>query len=373
MSSVKELVSELQTIAPLKYAAEWDNVGLLVGSTEWDCENVLLTIDLTPAVLREAMEAGMHAIIAYHPPIFAPLKSITDRSVKESIILDAARQGIAIYAPHTALDAAPGGVNDWLAEACGKGDVRALEAHAELPSTEQVKIVTFAPAESADAIRNGMATAGAGMIGEYSACSFEIPGSGTFLAGDATNPTVGKRGVFERASEVRLEMVCSRDALALALVALRQFHPYEEPPIDVYELIARPMRTVGMGRRITLDRGVTLKTITQRMKAHLGVRQLRVAQGDDTPRTYRTIGLCAGAGGSMLNDAIRQGCELFITGEMRHHDVLDATSRGCSVILAGHTHTERGYLKVLAKRLRGALSDVEFTVSKSDRSPWRSM
>ncbi len=373
MSSVKELVTELQTIAPLKYAAQWDNVGLLVGSQQWDCENVLLTIDLTPAVLYEAMEAGIHAIIAYHPPIFAPLKSVTDQSVKESIILDAARQGIAIYSPHTALDAAPGGVNDWLAEACGKGDVRAIESHAELPATEQVKIVTFAPAANIDAIRNGMATTGAGMIGEYSACSFEIPGTGTFLGGADTNPAVGKRGEFERAEEVRLEMVCGRDALALALVALRQFHPYEEPPIDVYELLARPARTVGMGRRIMLDRGVTLKTLVQRTKAHLGVRQLRIAQGDDTQRSYRKIGVCAGAGGSMLDDAIRQGCELFMTGEMRHHDVLDATSRGCAVILAGHTNTERGYLKVLAKRLGNALPDVAFTVSKNDRGPWRTM
>lgn len=373
MITVGKLVESMQQIAPLQYASDWDNVGLLIGAPDWPADLTLLTIDLTERVVTEARESGAGAIIAYHPPIFSPLKAITDASLKQRIVLELARHGIAVYCPHTALDAAPDGVNDWLAEACGKGDVRALRSYASLPQSEECKIVTFCPHDAVDAIRNGLATAGAGTIGAYSACSFEMPGTGTFLAGEGADPTVGQVGRFERTEEVRLEMVCSKSALGIAIIALRQFHPYEEPPMEIYELQARPMRQVGEGRRVTLDRPVALKTLLQRCKAQLGVRQLRVAHSPEAPSSFRTIGLCAGAGGSLLDDAIEQGCELFITGEMRHHDVLAALERGCSIMLAGHTNTERGYLKQLMARLSDAMPEAQFFISQADGDPLKSM
>ncbi len=371
--NVNEVIEVLETIAPLEYAADWDNVGLLVGSASWDAQTILLTIDLTKAVLREAIHAEAQMIVSYHPPIFDPLERVTDVEPKQRIVLEAARAGIAIYSPHTALDAAPGGVNDWIAEGLGSGDVRALEAHGAQPESEQCKIVTFCPAESVERLRNTLAAAGAGRIGKYELCSFEITGMGTFLGGKETTPSVGRRGEIHRVGEVRLEMVCPRASQALAVTTIKQFHPYEEPPIEIYELQPRPQRDIGQGRRVVLDQKLSLRVLVERIKRRLGMSQLRVAVGSRPPRRYRTIGLCAGAGGALRTEATAQGCEAFITGEMRHHDVLAAQAEGCTIILAGHTNTERGYLRVLRKRLRSSLPAAQVVISKKDCDPLRVM
>lgn len=370
---VGNLVQAMETIAPLRYAAEWDNVGLLVGAAGWDAEPMMLTIDLTHAVLDEAVRHDVQMIIAYHPPIFAPLKAVTDAEPRSMLVLEAARRGIAIYSPHTALDAAPGGINDWLAGAVGSGDVRALKPHESLPETEQLKVVTFCPPEAVERLRDALAAVGAGRIGDYERCSFEIKGTGTFYGGEGTKPAAGKAGRLERVDEVRLEMVCPHAASALAVQAIRHFHPYEEPPIEMYALQPRPHRGTGEGRRVVLDRKVSLKALVDSIKSHLSVDRVHVAAGDRAPARIGTIGLCAGAGGSLVQTAIAQGCEAYITGEMRHHDVLAAQAAGCTVILAGHTNTERGYLRVLRKRLGAALEGVEILISKADADPLKAM
>ncbi|UCD75212.1 MAG: Nif3-like dinuclear metal center hexameric protein [Phycisphaerales bacterium] len=371
--NVREVVEAIEAIAPLDHACDWDNVGLLIGSHDWSGSPVMLTIDLTEEVLREAIEAKVKMIIAYHPVIFEPFTRLTDATTRQRIVLEAARAGISVHSPHTALDAAPGGVNDWLAEGLGSGDTRALDVYESSPRTEERKIVTFCPVEAVDQLRNSLAAVGAGRIGEYELCSFEIPGTGTFLGGENTDPAVGEKGTLQRVDEVRLEMVCPADAVALAVMAVREFHPYEEPPIEIYRLQPRPMRGVGIGRRIRLDQPASLKSLAQRIKSRLGVAHLRASVGRNAPSRYSTIGLCPGAGVSVLDEAIRQGCELFLTGEMRHHDLLSAQARGCTVVLAGHTNTERGYLKILAKRLQQALPEVAFLISEKDEDPLKAM
>ncbi len=370
---VHEAIKALESIAPLEFAADWDNVGLLIGSSDWNANNIFLTIDLTESVLREAVDRSTQMIVAYHPPIFEPLFSLTDAQPKQRIVLVAARAGIAVYSPHTALDAAPGGVNDWIAAGLGSGDIRALEANDCLPESEQYKLVTFCPADEVERLRYTLAAAGAGRIGKYELCSFEIKGTGTFLAGKDTNPTRGQKGTLEKVDEVRLEMVCPKAALALAVTTVKQFHPYEEPPIEIYKLQARPLRDVGHGRRLVLDQKVSLQELGERVKARLGVKQVRVVLGDNPPRRIRTIGICAGAAGSLCEQATQQGCQVFITGEMRHHDVLAAQATGCTIILAGHTNTERGYLKVLRKRLRHDLPEATVMISRKDCDPLRVM
>ncbi|HRQ76039.1 MAG TPA: Nif3-like dinuclear metal center hexameric protein [Phycisphaerales bacterium] len=367
--NVRPVMDALESIAPLRYAEAWDNVGLLVGSPKWNADSILLTIDLTEDVLAEALKLGVQMIVAYHPPIFEPMKTLTDANVKQHIVLEAARAGISIYSPHTALDAAPAGLNDWLAAGFGQGDVRALQAHRTLPESEECKIVTFCPAAAVDSIRKSLSTVGAGRIGEYQLCSFELRGHGTFLGGEKTNPAIGQRHMLERVEEVRLEMVCSRAALGLAMIALREFHPYEEPAIEIHPLEPKPERMIGQGRRIRLDQKIDVPTIIERMKQRLGIARLRLAAGRGAPKQFTTIGLCAGAGGALLDDAIRQECELFFTGEMKHHDIVAANERGCTVLLAGHTNTERPYLAVLKQRLEQMLPEAKITLAQSDRDP----
>lgn len=384
--TIADLARAMERIAPTHLAEEWDNVGLLVGRTESALSGqVLLTIDLTDAVLEEAIGARCGAIIAYHPPIFQALKRVVgDRtgpgaSMSQRVVLGAAENKIAIYSPHTALDAAAGGITDWLAGGVlgataptTGGDRRAIKPIAAKEPTQELKIVTFVPDASLERVRGALASSGAGIIGQYESCSFSSQGQGTFMGSAGTNPAVGKPGEFETVHERRLEMVCSRRALPLALAALRQLHPYEEPAIDVYPLEPKPMRDVGIGRRITLDHPATLKDLASRLKSHLRVPAVQVAPAagvDPMTTPVDRVGVLPGAGGSIAPRALADQCQVFITGEMKHHEVLAMTSAGMSIILAGHTASERGYLTSLARRLQEELSGVSAIVSKADREP----
>ena len=374
---MNNLMSAMSAIAPLELAESWDNVGLLVGNAESPLHGpVMLTIDLTEAVLDEAVGTKASAIVAYHPPIWEPIKRIVTSDARQRIVHRAIAAGIAIYSPHTALDASPGGVTDWLCEILSgstqagaiAGDCKALQPHAD-PAT-MVKIVTFVPEESAQRVRDALATAGAGRIGAYTQCSFAAPGEGTFFGGEGSSPRVGEAGRLERIHELRLEMICPREALAIAIETLRQFHPYEEPAVDVYEITPLPIRRSGAGRRLVLDQAATLGEIAQRLKTRLGVSSVKLAPSDCAGRTITHIGVCPGSGGSLAGAARREACEVFVTGEMKHHEVLAAMDAGLAVILAGHTQTERGYLPSLANTLSSLLPGVSCVVSRKDAPPW---
>jgi dinuclear metal center YbgI/SA1388 family protein len=373
-------VSEIMgRIAPLECAESWDRVGLLVGERNAVVSGpIMLTIDLTPAVLDEAIAARASMIVAYHPPIWNPLKRITCESVPERTVLRAIRAGIALYSPHTALDAVPGGVADWLCKGLGGrqdasvGDCRALTPFQRRSPTADVKIVTFVPFSDADRVRESLASAGAGIIGNYQVCSFESAGHGTFLGSDTAKPAIGRAGVLERVAEVRIEMVCSKAALPLALETLRRFHPYEQPAIDVYDLAPLPDRYIGLGRRLVLDHPATVGQLGRRLKSALNITDLRIAvPGEDVP--VDRVGACPGSGSDLAPLARQAGCQVYVTGEMSHHEVMSCLHGGMAVILAGHTNTERGYLPVLADRMmrESAAMDLSIRtlVSTADRDP----
>jgi dinuclear metal center YbgI/SA1388 family protein len=383
LAELKWMISKL---ARDGLAESWDNVGLLLGDLDQSIRRGMLCIDLTEPVLAEAVQQKADLIVAYHPPIFQPLKSLTTKTWKGRVILEAARRRIAIYSPHTALDKARDGLTDWLVNGIGKGDVFSMRC-ADMSEEERVaacspentfynphKIVTFVPPEHVDRVRDAMAQAGAGNIGHYRKCSFTTPGEGTFEGDETTKPAVGQKQRFERVGEVRLEMVVWPMFATDALKALKKAHPYEEPAIDLYEMIdARPLitdadRRVGAGRVVDLDRPITPGTLVSRVKRLLGVRQLELNAPRGRKR-IRRVGVCPGAGGSLL-EKWQGPMDAYLTGEMRHHDVLDAVQRGIVVILAGHTNTERPYLKVYRHRLAKATGGaVRWTVSRRDKAP----
>lgn len=363
----------LETIAPLDLAETWDNVGLLLephGAGEREVHRALLTIDLTTRVLDEAERLDVTLIVAYHPPLFKPLRRLRASQPAESVIVRALSRGIGVYSPHTALDAAPEGLNDWLARACGPGEAAPLvQAYAPDPSAE-LKLVVFVPKEHADALRSALSGAGAGVIGNYSECSFNLEGIGTFFGNEASNPVVGQAGTLERAPEVRLEMVCPRKALPAVTRALYASHPYEEPAWDLYPLSDKPRLGAGMGRAVRLATPLELDAAVERVKEHLGLRFVRVAAAERhrAGEKISSLAVCAGSGGALFEKT--PGFDLYLTGELRHHDVLAMNARGSSVILCDHTNTERGYLPILKERLEalthGAL---DVFVSEVDRDP----
>lgn len=373
---VGDLTAALDTIAPLSLAEPWDNVGLLAGDPERDIEGpTLVTIDLTPSVLAEALSIEAGAIVAYHPALFSPIKRITPETSRGRTIMRCLEAGISIHSPHTAIDAVEGGVADWLADGLGTGgDRRALIPATVKAPGQTHKFVTFVPRDAVERIRMALASAGAGNIGEYELCSFESDGFGTFQGNEKSNPAVGKRGRLERVNEVRLEMVCAGRAVPLLVETLRAFHPYEEPAYDVYELAGKADRSVGAGRRITLDQARTAEDIAASVRDYLAVNSVRLAEAPANAGANEKIsrvGVCPGSGAELVDAAIAEGCQLFVTGEMKHHDLLSTLSRGCSVILAGHTNTERGFMPRLAELLNQTLPGIDARVSKADRLVWR--
>jgi dinuclear metal center YbgI/SA1388 family protein len=332
------LLEILEEIAPTRYAEPWDNVGLLVGDSNQNISKTLFTIDYTPAVADEARTKNCDCVISYHPPIFDALK----RVVFPSPIYDAIRRGVAIYSPHTALDVADGGTNDMLADAIGlaadRQPLRITDAKAA-----NYKLVVFAPRDVADKVADAMFAAGAGRIGNYTSCSFRSPGTGTFFGQEGANPAVGQAGQLERADEVRIETILPISRVEQVIAALKKSHPYEEPAFDLLQLAAPPEGR-GQGRIGSLASPIDRSAIISRIKKELDLPHLLVA-GPTTGPIIRAA-CCAGSCGDILNDAISQKAELYLTGEMRHHDALGAALKGITVVATLHSNSERAVLKL---------------------------
>jgi dinuclear metal center YbgI/SA1388 family protein len=363
---VADLVRAMQDIAPTRFAAEWDNVGLLVGDASDGLTRVMLAIDCTRAVLAEARAQGCEAIVAYHPPIFAPQK----RFAAGSVAYDACRAGIAIYSPHTALDVAAGGTNDVLADAVGMTDRQPLRAAAP---ERALKLVTFVPAERVADLSQALFAVGAGLIGRYSACSFRTSGTGTFFGEDGANPVVGQAGRLEEAPEVRVEMVLPAARAAAVVRALRATHPYEEPAFDLMALEpppAEPGRGAalpGMGRVGPVP-ATTVGAIVDRIKGAFGLRRVLVAGPPE--RAVARVAVCAGSGADFIADAVVAKADLLLTGELRHHDALRAVATGLSLVCTLHSSSERPALAALAQSLRVRLAGVAVVLSGVDRDPF---
>jgi dinuclear metal center YbgI/SA1388 family protein len=356
---VADLMRAMEHIAPTRFAAAWDNVGLIVGDASSELTRVLLTIDCTRAVLEDAVRGGFGAVVSYHPPIFEGQK----RFLAGSPAFEAARAGIAIVSPHTALDVADGGTNDVLADALGMTD-RAPLRPVQAPEVAY-KLVTFVPAEHADAVSRAVFDAGAGRIGKYSSCSFRAPGTGTFFGEEGTSPAVGRAGRLEQAAELRLETVVPIDR-ADVVRALRAAHPYEEPAFDLVRLSAPPEGR-GLGRVGNVPRA-TVRELAERVKRALGVDHVLVA--GSLEREITRAAVCAGSGADLVTDALRAGAQLLLTGELRHHDALAATAAGLDVLCTRHSTSERPALAVLQRRLSELLPGVTVERSREDRDPF---
>jgi dinuclear metal center YbgI/SA1388 family protein len=360
MALVADLALAMERIAPTRFAAAWDNVGLLVGDPSRPVERVLLTIDLTLSVLQEAVGLGASAIVAYHPPIFQPAK----RFLAGSIAFEAARSGLAVYSPHTALDAADGGTNDVLADLLGMTGRRPLRA---LGAVEVAyKLVTFVPETDVEKVSRALFDAGAGHIGRYSACSFRAPGMGTFFGEEGANPVVGQAGRLEVAPELRVETIVPSGKAAEVVRALRAAHPYEEPAFDLVRLAHADGVERGFGRVGAVE-SARVGDYVERIKRELGVERVLVAGALDAE--VKRAAVCAGSGGDFVADAIAAGANMYLLGELRHHDALGAARAGMAVVCVRHSVSERVALVALEKRLAAELPGVKVERSGEDRDP----
>lgn len=359
---VRDAVAALESLAPLRLAASWDNVGLLAGDPDAAVTRVLAAIDLTADVAREAEREGCDLIVAYHPPIFQPLK----RVLAGTPVYETVRRGAAIFSPHTALDVAEGGTSDVLADAAGMGKARGpLRAADERPA-KTIKLVVFVPAEAVARVSEALFAAGAGRIGDYSSCSFRASGQGTFFGEAGTNPRVGERGRLEVVDELRLETVVPLARVAEVVAALRASHPYEEPAFDLVRL-ATPPEAAGIGRVGPIDRAPRLEVVS-RIKRALGLAHVLVA--GPTEGDASRVAVCPGACGDLLDAAIQQGADVYLTGELRHHDALRAAARGLTVVCTLHSASERAGLGRFVARAAERLPGLPFVTSRADAEPF---
>lgn len=362
---LQDLLPILDRIAPLRFAESWDNVGLLAGDPSQDVSRAMLCIDYTPEVACESAGEKCDLVIAYHPPLFDAIKRIVANGIGANIY-DAIKRGVAIYSPHTALDVAEGGTNDLLADAIGISATDRGPLRSNQTKPTRLKLVTFVPEEHVQRVSDALFHAGAGRIGNYTQCSFRSPGTGTFLGGEGSNPTIGQSGKLEQAAEVRVETIVPMAKLAEIIKALRTSHPYEEPAFDLVQLAAPP-ETLGQGRLGTMPR-TSRKAVIDRIKRELKLDHLLIAGSTEGDITKAAC--CAGSAGTLLEDAIAAGAQLYLTGELRHHDALKAAKAGMTVICTLHSNSERAVLNRLSERLRKEAPELRITVSQKDRDPF---
>ena len=366
---VADACAALEKIAPTALAQDWDNVGLLAGDLQAPVRRVLLTIDLTGPVVDEAIRKKIDLIVSYHPPIFKPIRSLRAPGCgMESLVFRCIHEGVAIYSPHTALDAADGGTNDVIADFCGVSQTEPLE-YVDATVEDQCKFVVFVPSERAERVASAIFEAGAGHIGDYTRCSFRTPGEGTFLGGRTTHPAIGQRGKMEYVQEVRLESIVRTKDLPTVVRAMRGAHPYEEPAFDIYPLKPAPVR--GIGRCGRLSKTTTLEKLAQRLRVQTKAHGVQIV--GERGRPVEEVVIVAGAAGSLPFRIPLSSRHVIVTGEIRHHDALTIGRYGCSAIALGHWASERPVLKPLAGRLAELLPGLSMSISAADRCPFRTL
>jgi dinuclear metal center YbgI/SA1388 family protein len=345
----KDIAAVVEKIAPLGLAQSWDNVGLLIGDPERRIKNILLTIDVTQAVVAEAKDLKMDLILSYHPVIWDGLKRVRadDRS---GTVYELIRSGIAVFSIHTALDAVAGGINDGLAEILGIRDAKPLGDYVEYTPQDNYKLVVLVPVDALADVTNAVYEAGAGWIGNYRNCGFHTEGSGTFMPLEGAKPAIGQKDKFEQVQEFRFETIVPADKVQAVVAALKKAHPYEVPAFDIFKLFDYANR-FGLGRIGPLAEPLRLSQVIERVKRRTGAKAVGLV--GDPKRLVRKAAVCAGTCGEILNLVIAGGADLYLTGELKHHQALAAQEAGLTCICLSHTVSERFFLKELARRVKG--------------------
>jgi len=364
--SVQQVIEIMEQWAPRRFAAEWDNVGLIIGEPAGRVEGVLVALDLTMEVAREAKDKGVQLIVTHHPPVFRPMASIRFDTPQGALVQFLIRHGIAAYASHTNLDSAEGGVSDLLAEALGLSQVEVLSADYR---EKMVKLVVFVPAGHLVEVQRALGEAGAGWIGNYSHCSFRTLGTGAFLPLAGAAPFIGQAGVLEEVEEYRLETIVPQNILPKVIKAMLKAHPYEEVAYDLYPLANEGLVT-GLGRIGRLASPVMLEDFARQVKERLGLSGIRV-QGD-LRRKVSKVALCGGSGAGLIAKAVFRGADVLVTGDVKHHEALDACNAGLAIVDAGHYATEWMVVPAIAHRLGQELTTegVVIHTSSIKTDPW---
>ncbi len=358
---VREITSYLESLAPLSLQESYDNSGLQTGSPDQRVKAALLCIDVTDAVLDEAIRKKAGLIVAHHPLIFKGIKKLTGSSHTEKLVIKAVRNDLAIYASHTNLDAVHGGVSHIIAEKLHLAGTRILA-----PMEDQLrKLVFFVPLEQAEKVRQSIFEAGAGHIGQYDMCSFNVRGEGTFRGSGSTKPFVGKKGEMHTQPETRVETIYPGFREKVILEALLRTHPYEEVAYDIYPL-ANTYDRAGMGIVGKLPEPMAEKDFLDLVKVRLSTGIIRHTAFLN--RTVEIVAACGGSGSYLLGKAIAAGAHVFVSGDFKYHQFFEAGNR---ILVAdiGHYESEQFTKEIFYKYLREKFPTFTFHLSEENTNP----
>ncbi len=358
---IKEILSVLEEMAPLAYAEDFDNVGLLVGNQNNQCNGVLVCHDALENVIDEAISKNCNLIVCFHPILFSGLKKITGKNYVERSIIKAIKNDIAIYAVHTALDNHQNGVNKIFCDALGLINTKVL-----VPKQNFIrKLVTYAPTENADNVRNALFSAGAGNIGNYENCSFNSDGTGTYKGNQNSNPVVGERGELVSASETKIEVTFEKYLESKILKALFENHIYEEVAYEVYDL-QNSHQNIGLGMIGELQTAMSEDDFLQMVKDKMQANGIR--HSEFLNKNIKKVAVLGGAGSFAIRNAINSLADVYITSDLKYHQFYEAEN---AILLAdiGHFESERYTKNYIVDYLTKKIPNFAIILSEENTNP----
>jgi dinuclear metal center YbgI/SA1388 family protein len=345
----KEIIKYLEEWAPKGIAWDKDNVGLQVGDPEIKIKNVLLSLDLKEEVIEGALKENCNLIITHHPILYHPIKNLDySKNRIARLIEKLIKNNITLYSAHTNLDFTKHGVSYQLAQRLSLKNIRFLKNL----SDNQIKLAVFVPVSHINKVAEAIHQSGGGIIGEYSHCSFRTPGTGTFKGSDESNPSIGTKGVVEFVEEVKLEVLVNKWNLNQVINAMKKAHPYEEAAYDIYPL-QNDNVNYGMGAVGELEASIDIKEFLNFISSKLSTSTLRYSKGNK--KKIKSVAVCGGSGGELLDEAIKQNADAFVTADLKYHTFQDAEGK-ILLVDAGHFETEVPVLDEIKNRLESLIN-----------------
>ena len=364
------VIAYMEQLAPKHIAMPKDCIGLQLGTLDKEIRHVLITLDVTDEVIDEAISLEIDLIIAHHPIIFDSISSLQTNCPIVKRYEKLIKHNIAVYISHTNLDVAEGGLNDWLAQTLGIETTGTLE---DSYTDDLFKLVVFVPCSHHDLVLQALFCAGAGSIGNYTHCSFNMNGTGTFVSKEGAQPYIGKRGEMEHVEEVRIETVVSRSLRTPVVQAMLKAHPYEEVAYDLYPIDIRG-HTVGIGRIGYLEQSLSLRHFVDEVKGKLHLPGVRVVGNLES--VVKNVAVLGGSGSKYIRIAQAKGAHVLVTGDVNYHAAQDALMFGLAIVDVGH-HVETIMKPNTAKWLRTCLQKMKYSTrvytSKVENDPFQFM
>ena len=356
-----DIISHIESLAPLSYQESYDNAGLLVGHPSDDVNQALITLDVTEAIMDEAVDTKSDLIITHHPVIFGGLKKLNGKNDVERCVIKAIRNKIAIYASHTNLDSVRGGVNSKICEKLGLKNSKVLA-----PANGQLrKLVTFIPTEQTKEVQQAVFEAGAGHIGNYDSCGYSLDGKGSFRGNEYSKPFVGEKGGIHYEAETRFETIFPKHLQRKVIAALLKAHPYEEVAYDVYPL-ENQTPTVGMGMIGELPSEMDEIDFLKLAKRTFGTGSVRYSPL--LSKKVKKIAVCGGAGSFLIRQAIAAKADVLLTGDLKYHQFFEPEGK---LLLAdiGHFESEQFTKEVFFELLTKKFPKFAVRLSEVNTNP----